>query len=111
MDIKQNFEQNPKKTWTVVLFETDSSVEAIPTSWLTSTTECVYPPFTGDKVLQAIKSNLELNTCWPTFKVRPFRNATYGKQIIESTHCKLNFKLGYHRQPQNVVDTRFFYII
>lgn len=70
------------RTWTVVKFDVDNTVEAVPTPWLISGNECLWPPFTGEKLSTAIKNHLDLNTCWPTFKVNIFRNATYGKIII-----------------------------
>lgn len=63
------------------LYVCDSSVEAVPTKWISPENNCFWPPFLADKVAQAIK-NQDLNTCWPIYKVEIFRNGTYGKYII-----------------------------
>ncbi|XP_023311148.1 uncharacterized protein LOC108917953 [Anoplophora glabripennis] len=74
------------KTWTVVLFIDDKSVEAVPSNWIQGEI-CHWPSFATDKLLQAIRKCEALNTCWPSHNVRIFRNATfddYGKARIKA---------------------------
>lgn len=66
------------KSWTVVVFEIDQSVQAVPTKWLVSGESCLWPVLAQDKLNIALK-NCDFNTCWPAHKVRVLRNATYGK--------------------------------
>lgn len=65
------------KTWTVVQFE-DNSVEAVPTNWIQGD-NCHWPSMAHQKLISSIRKSEPLNTCWPTHKVKVFRNATYGK--------------------------------
>lgn len=67
-------------SWTVVKFTEDSTVAAVPTAWINGD-NCLWPPFTPQKVTLAIK-NCEINTCWPTHKIETFRNATYGNKTF-----------------------------
>lgn len=71
-------------TWTVVEFLETHEVEAVPSSWLyedetTQETKCFWPPYEADKVEKEIKNNTEVNTCWPLYEVRIFKNSTFGK--------------------------------
>ncbi|KAJ8915730.1 hypothetical protein NQ315_000665 [Exocentrus adspersus] len=68
---------SPAKTWTVVCFTTDDSVEAVPTRWINGD-DCLWPAVTRDKLNSLIRK-CEFNSCWPTYKVRTFRNATYDE--------------------------------
>lgn len=70
--------------WTVVEFLETHEVEAVPSSWLyederTKDTKCFWPPYEADKVEKEIKNNTEVNTCWPLYEVRIFKNSTFGK--------------------------------
>lgn len=69
------------KTWTVVQFLDDSTVEAIPSSWIQGN-NCHWPSFAKDKLFQAIRKSEPLNTCWPTHSIKIFRNATFGEFIL-----------------------------
>lgn len=68
---------SPNKTWTVVCFIADESVEAVPTRWINGD-ECLWPAVTREKLNILIKK-CEFNSSWPSHKVRTFKNATYGK--------------------------------
>ncbi|CAG9825803.1 unnamed protein product [Phaedon cochleariae] len=83
------------RTWTIVKFLQDHSVAAVPTTWINNYM-CFWPPFTPQKVSVAIKSQ-DFNTCWPSYKVDMFRNATYdnyetarGKAKIAEDTSDLN---------------------
>lgn len=65
-------------TWTVVQFLDDATVEAVPSSWVQGN-HCHWPSFPTEKLINAIKKAETLNTCWPSHKIKIFRNATYGK--------------------------------
>jgi len=67
----------PGSSWTVVKFNDENSVEAVPTSWIFNK-RCYWPPFQRDKVVVAIRKNEEPNTHWPSYEVTIFRNSTYG---------------------------------
>lgn len=68
-------------SWTVVKFRHENTVEAVPTSWLLGNNKCYWPPFTQEKVLQAIRKHENYNTCWPLHEIEIFRNGTYGNLI------------------------------
>lgn len=66
------------RTWTVVQFiEADDTVEAVPTSWITGD-QCLWPPFLQEKIIHAIKA-CEINTHWPSHRVRTFKDGTFSK--------------------------------
>lgn len=69
-----------EKTWTVVHFVKDDSVEAVPSTWLIGEEKCLWPPvtWTSDKIMNAIK-NCTVNTHWQDYAIKTFRNATYSK--------------------------------
>lgn len=70
------------KTWTVIKFSEENSVEAVPTTWLVGSENCYWPPFPQDKVLQAIRRHDPPNTCWPLHQAEVFRCGTYGEFIL-----------------------------
>lgn len=75
-------------TWTVVEFTEDSSVEAVPTKWIineNNSSTCYWPPFSRDKLVQEIKNNTAASSRWPIYKIRIFKDATYGKKKHEFT--------------------------
>lgn len=67
---------SPTKSWTVVCFEADNAVQAVPTRWI-SGDNCLWPALPLEKLNNALKQ-CDFNSCWPSHKVRIFRNATYG---------------------------------
>lgn len=71
------------QTWTIVHFIKENSVEAVPTTWIVGNM-CYWPSFTSEKVYKAIKNHEHPNSCWESFEIRIFRNATYGKFTIDS---------------------------
>lgn len=66
------------KTWTVVKFTDENTVEAVPTTWIVGK-QCHWPPFTHEKVMAAIRNHELINTCWPLHEISTFRNGTFGK--------------------------------
>lgn len=68
-------------TWTVVQFLTDDTVDAVPTSWIHDGDFCFWPPFTQDKIKNAIK-NCEMNSHWPSHKVRTFKDGTFDDYFV-----------------------------
>ncbi|KAF5283623.1 hypothetical protein FQA39_LY17272 [Lamprigera yunnana] len=68
------------KTWTVVQFTDDLTVEAIPSTWIQGN-DCHWPPFSREKLYNAIRKSEPLNTCWPMHKIKIFRSATYGEHL------------------------------
>lgn len=66
-------------SWTIVKFRIENSVEAVPTNWIIGNDECYWPPFTKEKLVASIRKSEFPNSCWPSFKVDIFRNATYGE--------------------------------
>lgn len=66
------------KSWTVVKFIDEDSVEAVPTTWIQGNS-CFWPPLTQQKVVTAIKNHEVANTCWPSYEITFFKNGTFGK--------------------------------
>lgn len=56
------FIMEENKTWTVVSFEKDQTVAAVPTTWITGTNDCLWPPFTAEKTTTAIRNHIDPNT-------------------------------------------------
>lgn len=71
----------PGSSWTVVKFNEENLVEAVPTSWIFNN-QCYWPSFQRDKVMTAIRKNEEPNTHWPSYEVTIFRDSTYGNHNI-----------------------------
>ncbi|XP_029172871.1 uncharacterized protein LOC114941881 [Nylanderia fulva] len=65
-----------EQTWTVIQFEQDCSVEAVPSTWIQGQF-CYWPTYSRDKITSAIRKHESLNTCWPSYKIRNFRNSTF----------------------------------
>jgi len=65
-----------KKTWTVVRFEDENVVEAVPTTWISNNT-CCWPPYTIEKVL---KDYAECDRSWANYEVYVLKNSTSGKK-------------------------------
>lgn len=74
-------------SWTIVQFIDDATVEAVPSHWIQGDF-CHWPSYAKPKMMTAIRKCESLNTCWPTHKVKIFRNATFGK------HVYINLKSG-----------------
>lgn len=74
------------KTWTVVQFEEECSVEAVPSTWIQGNF-CHWPTYSQDKLMNAIKKHESMNTCWPRYTIKHFRNATYGKFLYLINAC------------------------
>ncbi|XP_018398299.1 PREDICTED: uncharacterized protein LOC108776242, partial [Cyphomyrmex costatus] len=65
-----------ERTWTVVQFIDEETVEAVPTTWIINN-KCYWPPFQMEKIIAAIKKHAEPNTCWPSYDITIFRNSSY----------------------------------
>ncbi|CAG9822070.1 unnamed protein product [Phaedon cochleariae] len=68
------------KSWTVVKFEDENTVEAVPTTWILGSS-CYWPPYSRDKLVAAIKNFEAPNTHWPLHKMEVFRNATFDSYL------------------------------
>ncbi|KAL6421199.1 hypothetical protein ACFW04_013752 [Cataglyphis niger] len=53
-----------KRTWTIIKFLIDNTVEAIPSIWIENN-KCYWPPFKYEQIIAAIWINVERNSCWP----------------------------------------------
>lgn len=86
-------------TWTVVHFLKENSVEAVPTNWIIGNM-CYWPSFTSEKVHKAIRNHEHPNSCWESFEIRIFRNATYGKlQLLYiSFDSHINYLLDTYKE-------------
>lgn len=69
-----------ERTWTIVQFVEDSTVEAVPSTWIQGQT-CHWPTYSREKLMTAIRKHEPLNTCWPDYQIRSFRNSTFGAFI------------------------------
>lgn len=67
-----------EKTWSIVRFTSEDTVEAIPSTWIINN-KCYWPLFQSDKTMAAIRKYENPNKCWPMYDVVPFRNSNYGK--------------------------------
>lgn len=87
-NFKVNISKLDSKTWTVVQFLDDLTVEAIPSTWIQGN-ECHWPSFSREKLYNAIRKSEPLNTCWPTHKIKIFRSATYGDYLKARNKAKI----------------------
>ncbi|XP_029175541.1 uncharacterized protein LOC114944010, partial [Nylanderia fulva] len=77
----------PGSSWTVVKFNKENSVEAVPTAWINNN-RCYWPSFQQDKVIAAIRKNEEPDIHWPSYGITIFRNSTYNDYITAREKCK-----------------------
>ncbi|KAG5861271.1 hypothetical protein JTB14_003559 [Gonioctena quinquepunctata] len=68
------------KSWTVVKFDDENTVEAVPSSWILGNS-CYWPPYARDKLVAAIKNFEAPNTHWPLHKMEIFRNGTFDSYL------------------------------
>lgn len=67
------------RTWTIVVFPGENSVEAVPSTWLIgSVNKCYWPAYPAPKLTAAIRNHEAPNTCWPSYNVTLLRNGTFG---------------------------------
>lgn len=78
------------KTWTVVIFTEEDTVEAVPSNWILHDNKCYWPSLTSEKLTAAIKNHIEFNVSWPSYPIRILRNGTFCKYI---TYCVLMYQL------------------
>lgn len=57
-----------EKSWMIVRFIDEDTVEAVPTTWIINN-KCYWPPFQIEKFVAAIKKHVEPNTCWPSYDI------------------------------------------
>lgn len=62
----------------MVEFLEHDSVEAVPTKWIFEN-QCYWPPLSQTKIIDTIKGAESPNTHWPSYEIRIFRDATFGK--------------------------------
>ncbi|CAG9837890.1 unnamed protein product [Diabrotica balteata] len=75
------------KTWTVVRFLKDGSVEAVPTNWLSGNT-CSWPHYEANKLGKALKNGVPPLPTWEKHEISSFRNATYDDYSIARRKCQ-----------------------
>ncbi|CAG9840795.1 unnamed protein product [Diabrotica balteata] len=75
------------KTWTVVRFLKDGSVEAVPTNWLSGNT-CSWPHYEANKLGKALKNGDPPLPTWEKHEISSFRNATYDDYSIARRKCQ-----------------------
>ncbi|CAL1677371.1 unnamed protein product [Lasius platythorax] len=64
-----------EKTWTVVRFEDENVVEAVPTTWIVNN-RCYWPPYTIENILKSIKDHVDFDPSWTSYEVYVFKNST-----------------------------------
>lgn len=77
-----------ERTWTVIKFNEENAVEAVPTTWIVGT-YCYWPPYTSEKMLTAIKNHEAPNTHWPSHKMEVFRNGTFASYLEARNKTKI----------------------
>lgn len=77
-----------EKSWSVIKFPEENSVEAVPTSWLCGE-YCYWPPWNKERTAAAISNCKppDVDT-WQTFLFTSFRNNVFGKYKV-SFHAYL----------------------
>lgn len=68
-----------KTSWTVIEFIDSKSVEVVPTKWMTSESQCYWPPMTRDKLMIEIKNGNLPYENWPVYKSPIFKDSTFRK--------------------------------
>lgn len=56
----------------------DDTVEAVPSTWIINN-KYYWPPCQIEKIVAAIKNQVESNTCQPSYDVKIFRNNSYSQ--------------------------------
>ncbi|XP_067208411.1 homeobox-like protein HDP1 [Linepithema humile] len=74
------------KTWTIVIFTDEDTVEAVPSTWIIDN-KCYWPSFTFEKLTAAIKNHEKPNTCWPSYPIRIIRNGTFANFSKATEKC------------------------
>ncbi|XP_076301573.1 uncharacterized protein LOC143219513 [Lasioglossum baleicum] len=64
------------KSWTIVEFVQDGTVEAVPSLWIIRD-YCHWPLLSKSRMMKAIKACEGVNTCWPKHAIKHFRNGTF----------------------------------
>ncbi|XP_076295808.1 uncharacterized protein LOC143216543 [Lasioglossum baleicum] len=68
--------KDSRRTWTVVQFVKDGTVEAVPSNWLEGH-KCYWPPLKKSKLLNAIKNTETPRTTWDHFSVKLFNHSNF----------------------------------
>ncbi|XP_011687006.1 PREDICTED: uncharacterized protein LOC105449452 [Wasmannia auropunctata] len=76
------------KTWTIVIFTDEDSVEVVPSNWIVND-KCYWPStLTSEKLKAAIKHHDAVNTSWPSYPIRLIRNGTFDDYSTAEEKCK-----------------------
>ncbi|XP_011870141.1 PREDICTED: uncharacterized protein LOC105563284 [Vollenhovia emeryi] len=75
------------KTWTIVIFTDEDTVEAVPSNWIHDN-ECFWPSLTFEKLTAAIKNHEVPNTSWPSYPIRILRNGTFTSYSTAKETCR-----------------------
>ncbi|CAG9826742.1 unnamed protein product [Diabrotica balteata] len=86
-DNKKCYVRSVMKTWTIVRFLKDGSVEAVPTNWLSGNT-CSWPHYEANKLGKALKNGDPPLATWEKLDISSFRNATYDDYSITRRKCQ-----------------------
>ncbi|XP_018572378.1 uncharacterized protein LOC108911826 isoform X2 [Anoplophora glabripennis] len=66
-----------KTSWTIVKFDQEDSVEAVPSTWIVGNS-CYWPPTTNqERITSAIRRHDIPSTCWPQHKISLLKNAVF----------------------------------
>lgn len=75
------------KTWTIVIFTDENTVEVVPTNWIQNN-KCYWPSLTSDKMISTIKNHDAPNDSWPSYPIRLVRNGTFANYSIAQEKCR-----------------------
>ncbi|XP_076644982.1 uncharacterized protein LOC143354612 [Halictus rubicundus] len=75
------------RTWTVVQFVADGSVEAVPTDWI-QRNNCYWPPLQQSRVAKAVKQLEPRGESWSQHEVKIFRNGTFDNYMTARRKSK-----------------------
>lgn len=75
------------KTWIIVIFTEEDSVETVPSNWIIDG-KCYWPSLTLEKLTAAVKNHTRPDCSWPLYPVRLIRNGTFSKY---TTYCILMY--------------------
>lgn len=79
--IVNNLQEKMAKTWTIVIFTDENTVEVVPTNWIQNN-KCYWPSPTSDKMISAIKNHDAPNDSWPSYSIRLVRKMELSVNIL-----------------------------
>lgn len=77
-----------EKTWTIVKFIEENTVEAVPSNWLVGD-RCYWPPYSREKLIYSIRNYDEPNTCWPSYNISIFCNGIFNSYLEARNKTKV----------------------